>query len=192
VCRDSGVLRHLEAVLAKGPVVDVEVAARLESEEEHTARPVPSTRRRLQGTRVGIKTWQAGTHARQAEACSRTSSISCSLRSSLDGGEAGCASRACDALDWPLRCSGEVADTTMLAASRNPRIAVVTVSSATSASGRSFIVPAGHDLQAGCTHARLSAHRASRLYLARSDELSNLVSRRNWRCLSPLPKSRRP
>ena len=161
MCRDSGVLRHLEAVLAKGPVVDVEVAARLESEEEHTARPVPSTRRRLQGTRVGIKTWQAGTHARQAEARSRTSSISCSLRSSLDGGEAGCASRACDALDWPLRCSGEVADTTMLAASRNPRIAVVTVSSATSASGRSFIVPAGHDLQAGCTHARLSAHRAT-------------------------------
>ena len=87
VCRDSGALRHLEAVLLEGPVVDVEVAARLESEEEHAARPVPSTRRRLHGTRVGIKTWQAGTrhtHARQADARLRTSSISCSLRGSLD------------------------------------------------------------------------------------------------------------
>ena len=84
VCRDSGALRHLEAVLLEGPFVDVEVAARLESEEEHAARPVPSTRRRLQGTRVGIKTWQVGTHVRQAEACSRTSSISRSLRGSLD------------------------------------------------------------------------------------------------------------
>ena len=77
--------RHLEAVLAKGPVVDVEVPARLESEEEHGARPVPPARRRLQGT-MCINTSQAGTrhtHARQADARLRTSSTSCSLRSSL-------------------------------------------------------------------------------------------------------------
>ena len=73
---------HLEAVLAEWPVVHVEIAASFESEEEHAARQVPPARRRLPGTRstgVGINTSQACT---RQHPYARTSSSSCSLRSS--------------------------------------------------------------------------------------------------------------